>query len=123
MSLGCTGFPSRRAASVASTSFMFMFEDVPEPVWNTSTGNWSACSPRTTSSAATSIASATSAGTTPSLALTYAAAALIRASAARCAGSSPRPEIGKFSTARWVCARYKACAGTRTSPMVSRSMR
>jgi hypothetical protein len=102
---------------------MFMLDEVPEPVWNTSTGNWSACPPRTISSAAASIASATVAGITPSAALTYAAAALIRASAATCVGSSPRPEIGKFSTARWVCARYRAAAGTRTSPIVSRSMR
>ena len=47
----------------------------------------------------------------------------MRASAATCAGSRPRPEIGKFSTARWVWARYRASAGTRTSPMVSRSIR
>ena len=32
-SLGCTGDPSARDASVASTSFMFMFEEVPLPVW------------------------------------------------------------------------------------------
>ena len=42
-SLGCTApaSPSFSEASVASTSFMFMFDDVPEPVWNTSTGNCS----------------------------------------------------------------------------------
>ncbi len=33
------------------------------------------------------------------------------------------PEIGKFSTARWVCARHLAAAGTRTSPIESFSMR
>ena len=33
------------------------------------------------------------------------------------------PEIGKFSTARWVCARHLARAGTRTSPIESCSMR
>ena len=32
-SFGWTGLPRLRDASVASTSFMFMFEDVPEPVW------------------------------------------------------------------------------------------
>ena len=37
-SLGCTSTPAR-AASEASTSFMFMFDDVPEPVWKTSIGN------------------------------------------------------------------------------------
>ena len=76
---------ARAAASVASTSLTFMFDDVPEPVWNTSIGNWSSCSPRATSAAAASIAAATSVGITPSSALTAAAAALIRASAAMCA--------------------------------------
>ena len=55
--------------------------------------------------------------------LASAAAFLMRASAAICAGSRPAPEIGKFSTARCVCALYRADAGTRTSPIVSCSMR
>ena len=41
-----------RRRGVASTSFMFMFVEVPEPVWKTSTGNWSAYSPATISVAA-----------------------------------------------------------------------
>ena len=40
-SFGCTGRPSRRPARVAITSFTFMFDEVPEPVWKTSIGNWS----------------------------------------------------------------------------------
>ena len=32
-------------ASVAITSLAFMFDDVPEPVWKTSIGNWSSSSP------------------------------------------------------------------------------
>ena len=40
-SFGCTGEPRSRVASVASTSFMFMFDEVPEPVWYMSIGNWS----------------------------------------------------------------------------------
>ena len=40
-SFGCTP-PSAR---LAITSFAFMFEEVPEPVWKTSIGNWSSCSP------------------------------------------------------------------------------
>ncbi len=32
-SFGCTGFPSDAVARAARTSFMFMFELVPEPVW------------------------------------------------------------------------------------------
>ena len=40
-SLGWASSP----ASSAITSFAFMFEEVPEPVWKTSIGNWSSCSP------------------------------------------------------------------------------
>ena len=40
-SFGCTGRPSSRDARVAMTSLAFMFDDVPEPVWKTSIGNWS----------------------------------------------------------------------------------
>jgi hypothetical protein len=40
-SLGCTGWPSFSAASVAMTSLTFMLLDVPDPVWNTSIGKWS----------------------------------------------------------------------------------
>jgi hypothetical protein len=39
-SFGCTGAPSFCVASVASTSFMFMFDEVPDPVWYVSTGKW-----------------------------------------------------------------------------------
>ncbi len=40
-SLGCAPSP----ASVAMTSLAFMFDDVPEPVWKTSIGNWASCLP------------------------------------------------------------------------------
>ena len=40
-SFGCTGRPSLRVASVAMTSFAFMLVEVPEPVWNTSSGKCS----------------------------------------------------------------------------------
>ncbi len=100
-----------------------MFELVPEPVWNTSSGKWSSCSPAATSAAAAAMADATSGSTTPSSALASAAAPLMRASAAMSERSSRTPETGKFSTARWVCAAQRADAGTRTSPIVSRSMR
>ncbi len=100
-SLGCTSTPAREAR-VASTSFMFMLELVPEPVWNTSRGNWSSWSPDMTTAAASLIAVAWSPEITPSSAFTAAAAALIAASAWMCRDSSLVPEIGKFSTARWV---------------------
>jgi hypothetical protein len=38
-SLGCTGRPSARLARVAMTSLAFMLDDVPDPVWKTSSGN------------------------------------------------------------------------------------
>ena len=39
------------------------------------------------------------------------------------AGSTGWPEIGKFSTARWVWAAHRALRGTRTSPIESCSTR
>src|SRR3954452_572959 len=122
-SFGCTLWPDAREASVAMTSLAFMFELVPEPVWNTSMGNWSSYAPDATSSAAAATASARSASSTPRSLLTRAHAPLTRPSARICAGSMGRPEIGKFSTARWVCAAHNAAAGTRTSLMVSCSIR
>ena len=103
-SLGWTGRPRRWVASVATTSLVFMLDDAPEPVWKTSMGNWSSGLPAMTSSAAATIASAISGAMTPSSALASAAARLIWPSAAMWWAESPRPEIGKFSTARWVCA-------------------
>lgn len=46
-SFGCTSLPSFSVARVESTSFMFMFELVPDPVWYVSTGNWASYSPVT----------------------------------------------------------------------------
>src|SRR6185369_14351480 len=72
-------------ASVASTSFMFMFDDVPEPVWNTSTGKWSSQPPEATSAEAAWTATPTSFGITFSRALTTAA------TLDRCQGADQRP--------------------------------
>ena len=62
------------------TSLAFMFDDVPEPVWKTSIGNWSSCLPSAISSPAAAIRSARSASSRPSSALTRAAAPLMRPS-------------------------------------------
>ena len=59
----------------------------------------------------------------PSSALILAADFFTRAIATTWAGSSVVPLIGKFSTARWVCARHRASLGTSMSPMLSCSMR
>ena len=61
-SFGCTSSP----ASAAITSLAFMFEEVPEPVWKTSIGNWSSSSPAATRSPAAAIRSALSASSSPS---------------------------------------------------------
>ena len=72
-SLGCTPSPAR----FAITSFAFMFVEVPDPVWNTSIGNWSSNSPEATRSAAAAIRPASSPSSSPRSALTRAAAPLI----------------------------------------------
>lgn len=108
---------------MASTSLVFMLDEVPDPVWKTSTGNWSSQRPSTTSAAASWMAAATSGSSTFSSAFTLAAAALILARASMWARSKRWPETGKFSTARCVWARHLASAGTLTSPIESCSMR
>ena len=65
-SLGCTVSPSSRPAREAITSLAFMLLEVPEPVWKTSIGNSSSCSPAATAAAAFSIAAARSGSSTPS---------------------------------------------------------
>ncbi|MNW65545.1 hypothetical protein D3C74_439350 [compost metagenome] len=84
---------------------MFMFDDVPEPVWKMSIGKWASCAPEATSSAAATMAAATSSSSTPSSALARAAAFLTRARASMWLRSRGVPDSGKFSTARCVCAR------------------
>ena len=121
-SFGWTVTPS--AAHIeAMTSLAFMFELVPEPVWNTSTGKWSSTSPSAIRPAADTMASTLVFSRRPRRPLTVAQADLSRPRARICARSRPLPETGKFSTARWVWARQSASTGTRTSPMVSCSIR
>src|SRR5438105_1739113 len=105
------------------TSLAFMLLEVPEPVWNTSTGNCSSCSPRATSAAAPAMAAAMSVSSTPRWPFTTAAAPLTRPSAAIRCEPIRSPEIGKFCTARCVCAPHRASAGTWTSPIESCSVR
>ena len=62
-SFACTSSP----ASVAITSFAFMFDEVPEPVWKTSIGNWSSSSPAAIRSPAAAIRSALSGVEQPEL--------------------------------------------------------
>ena len=63
-SFGCTGFfepispPSISIARFEITSLAFMFDWVPEPVCQTTSGKWSSSLPAATSAAAAAIASA-----------------------------------------------------------------
>ena len=98
------GSPLARQTRLAMTSLAFMFVEVPEPVWKTSTGNCPSRSPAATCSAASRMASATSSGRWPSEALAPAAAALTRPRARMKSRGMRSPEIGKFWTARWVWA-------------------
>src|SRR3954447_3206422 len=76
-----------------------MFDEVPEPVWKTSIGNWSSNSPLATRSPASAMRSARSRSSLPSSALVRAAAALIRPSQRTTPTGIRSPETGKFSTA------------------------
>ena len=94
-SFACTSSP----ASAAITSFAFMFELVPDPVWKTSIGNWSSWSPWAIASPAAAIRSAFSASSKPRSAFARAAAALIRPSQRATGTGIVSPETGKFATA------------------------
>ena len=89
----------RVPAMLAITSLAFMFDEVPEPVWKTSIGNWSSCSPSATASPAAAIRSARSESSSPSSAFARAAAALMRPSQRITGSGTGSPETGKFSTA------------------------
>src|SRR5690349_158584 len=94
-SLGWASSPAR----LAITSLAFMFEEVPEPVWKTSTGNWSSCSPSATAWPAAAICAARSASSWPSAPFASAAADLIRPSQRTTGTGTRSPETGKLSTA------------------------
>ena len=117
--------PASWIARLAMTSFAFMFDCVPDPVWNTTSGNSASHLPSITSCAACAISCALSRGSTPSSALARAAACLTTPNAR----TTGRPNakratpIGKLSTERCVCAPHSRCAGTGTSPRASFSMR
>src|SRR5262249_47853527 len=113
-SFGWTSSP----ASAASTSFAFMFDDVPDPVWKTSIGNWSSCSPAATASPPAAIRSASSGSSLPSSALTRAAAAFSRPSSRTTGTGTRSPETGKFSTA-FVVSPPQSCSVKVVASIVS----
>jgi hypothetical protein len=94
---------------LAITSFAFMLVCVPEPVWNTTSGNSASSLPSITSCAARSISAALSGASSPSTALVR-AAAFFSTPNARITGrpqwKRPMP-IGKLSIERCVCAPHR----------------
>src|ERR1700730_5568887 len=107
-------------ASAAMTSLAFMLDEVPEPVWKTSIGNWSSCSPRPTASAAPAIDSARAGSSFPSSALDRAAAPLMgpsqwitAAGTGSAAAGTVWPEIGKLSPAFFVSPPYRVFLAMR----------
>jgi hypothetical protein len=109
-SLGWTGrraprvSPSSSLARLAMTSLAFMLVDVPDPVWNTSMTNWVSWAPAITSSQAARMAADSSGEMSSSSWLAWAAAHFTRPSARMKRRPKRQEEMGKFSTARWVCA-------------------
>jgi hypothetical protein len=90
-----------------------MFEEVPEPVWKTSIGNWSSSSPFAIRSAAAAMRSDLSASSRPSSPFTRAAAALMRPSQRATGAGIGSPETGKFSTALRVSPPQSSCCSVR----------
>src|SRR5207253_2728372 len=115
--------PAISLARLASTSFMFMFVCVPEPVCQTTSGNSPSCLPAITSSAASMIALPFFGSRTRRSMFTCAAARFTCASAVISAGGIFSLLIRKFCSERCVCAPQSLWAGTSIGPKVSFSMR
>ena len=101
------------------TSFAFMFELVPEPVWKTSIGNWSSNSPAAMRSPAVAMRSARSWSSSPRSALTRAAAALIRPSQRATGIGMGSPETGKLAIAFSVSGPHRACFSAASATAAS----
>ena len=127
-SFGCRSFfPAMALPRFATTSLMFMFDCVPLPVWNTTSGKLPSSRPARISSHALEMAAHFSSvmrcGTSERLA--SAAAFFSTAKARRISSgivSCPAP-AGKFRRLRSVCAPQYLSAGTAISPMESCSIR
>ena len=128
-SFGWTGFfepisPFRTSmARFEMTSLAFMFDWVPDPVCQTTSGKWSSSFPSMTSWAAMMIGRATSWSSRPSSMLASAAARLTMPSARITGFGCFSQPILKFWIERWVCAPQYRSAGTSIGPKVSVSVR
>ena len=106
---GCSGAldprspPSSSLPRLAMTSFTLALVWVPEPVWNTTSGNSSSSSPAMICRATAMIVSAFSRDSTPKSRFAIAAASLTWAMA-RITSSGIRSPIRKFCRLRCVCA-------------------
>ena len=127
-SFGCSSFfPVTALPRFATTSLTFMFDCVPLPVWNTTSGKFpSSCPARISSHAremAAHFSSVMRCGTSARFA---SAAAFFNMAKARRISSGivswPAP-AGKFRRLRSVCAPQYLSAGTAISPMESCSIR
>src|SRR5690242_16115507 len=103
-------------ASAAITSLAFMFDDVPDPVWKTSIGNWPSCRPCAISSAAAAMRCARSPSSRPSSAFARAAAPLMRPSQRTTATGTRSPDTGKFATALRVSPPHSSSVVSRVMP-------
>ena len=116
-------FPARTCARFAITSFVFILLCVPEPVCQTTNGNWSLCLPSRISSHTAPIRSRFSSVKTPASQFAYAAAFFKNAKPSMISrGIVPAGPILKLLRERSVCAPQYLSAGTFTSPMVSCSI-
>ena len=129
-SLGCNTFfasvsfpPWSTWARLAITSLTFMLLCVPEPVCQTTNGNWSSSLPARISSHTRPMSSAFSADRAPRSTLVRAAAFLRMAKARITSIGICWPPILKFSEERCVCAAQYLSAGTSTKPRLSFSLR
>ena len=91
-------------ATLEITSLAFMFDWVPEPVCQTTSGKWSSSSPSMTWRAAARTASAMPGSSLPSCWLAEAEACLMMPIARMIERGMRSPPILKFSSERWVCA-------------------
>ena len=96
---------------------------VPEPVCHTTRGKWSASFPAVISWQAAQMASKRRSSRRPSWWLAMAAACFKMPKARRSSSGIRSVPILKFSWLRWVWAPQYRSAGTRISPMLSRSTR
>src|SRR5688500_17654392 len=128
-SFGCTrrfaprSPPSSSEARFASTSLTFMLLCVPDPVCQTASGNSWSCLPASTSSAAAMMASALLRSSSPSPALTSAAAFFTRARPWITASGMRSLEMRKKRRLRSVCAPHRRDCGTSMVPKLSCSRR